>query len=62
MKLIIVLFIQTQKQKQLFKTQTLIICSNQSINEHDCRKKIDAVIEKNINISKYKPLSSSGYI
>ena len=62
MKPIIVHVIQTQKQKQLFKTQTLIICWNQSINQHDCRKKIDLVIEKSINISKCKPLSSSGYI
>ena len=65
-------FIQTQRQKQLFITQILIVHLNQSIvwlcqNAKILGRRlrldfIDSVIEQNANFSKYKPLSGSSYI
>ena len=65
MKQSIVPFIQTHRQKQLFMTQTLIMCFNQSIvqSEGSCWTiTIDSVIEQNIEISKYKSWNGTSYI
>ena len=69
-----ILFIHTQKQKQLSMKVTLIICLNQSILQLYQRYKnsglnlgkgsgwiIDSVINHNLSISKYNPLAGSSY-
>ena len=71
MKQSIVPLVQTQRQKQLFTAKILTVHLNQSIVQQWQKQKIkhktqiqviDLVIEQNVNISKYKPLSSSSYI
>ena len=68
MKQSIVPFFQTQRQKQIVTTQTLIVYSNQSIMQlwqkilkyqaEGLGWTIYLVIQQNINILKYKSLSS----
>ena len=65
------LFVLTQKQKQLLMKLTLMMYLNQSMQLYQTCKNLqqkrscwilDSVIEHDINISKYNPLTGSSYI